>query len=219
MDTHQSAPQQTTVFAGGELLATPCPDAGGLVIAADSGYDHALSAEYHVDVLVGDLDSISEDGLAHAETHDVVIERHPASKDATDLALALDAAAARGAPTVDIYGGEAGLTDHLLGVAVGLTDSRWSGVDINWHTADAIVRPLLAGGHIHLEGDRGTPVSFIAVTDSAGVTTQGLKWRLAGESLRRGTSRAMRNEIIDHPATVSIDAGALLVVTGFGGKP
>ena len=218
MDAHQSGPQQATVFAGGELLVTPRPDTDGLVIAADSGYDHALSAEYHVDVLVGDLDSISEHGLAHAEAHDVVIERHPGSKDATDLALALDAAVSRGTATVDIYGGEAGLTDHLLGVAVGLTDSRWSGIDINWHTAGAIVRPLLAGRHIHLEGDRGAAVSLIAVTDSMGVTTQGLKWKLTGDSLQRGTSRGMRNEIVDLPSTVSIDTGALLVVTESDGE-
>jgi thiamine pyrophosphokinase len=204
------------VFAGGAIRTTPSPDTEAIVIAADSGYDHALALGHRVDLLVGDLDSISEHGLAHAEAAGVAIDRHPASKDATDLELALEAAVARGATAIDIYGGEEGRIDHLLAVAVGLTQPRWIGIAVTWHTATATVRPLLDGGHLHPDAVIGAVVSVIVVSDCAGVTTQGLKWQLSGEDLLRGTSRGLSNEVIRLPVSVSLDRGTALVVTESG---
>ncbi len=217
VDTHQPKAQRVIVFAGGDLLTNPSPDAGAIVIAADTGYDHAISLGHRVDLLVGDFDSISENGLAHAQAEGVEIERHPASKDATDLQLALEAALIRGASAIDIYGGEAGRIGHLLGVAVGLTAEQWIGANITWHTETATVRPVLGGDHVHLDAAIGSVVSLIVVSDAAGVTTQGLRWQLTGEDLPGGTSRGMSNELVKHPASVSLDRGALLAVTEPGG--
>ena len=65
------------------------------VVAADSGFDHALTLGLTVDLLVGDLDSISGPGRAAAEAAGTAIERHRPDKDATDTELAV-AAALRG---------------------------------------------------------------------------------------------------------------------------
>ena len=218
VDTHHRKPQRVIVFAGGDIRTAPSPDPAAVVIAADSGYDHAITLGHRVDVLVGDLDSISREGLAHAQSTGVDIDRHPASKDATDLELGLEAALGRGA-VIDLYGGEAGRIDHLIGVAVELTQSRWVGAELRWHTEGATIQPLLDGGHVHPGAPVGTIVSLIVVTDSVGVTTQGLKWHLAGDDLQRGTSRGLSNQIERLPASVSLNSGAILVVTGTGGQP
>jgi thiamine pyrophosphokinase len=212
VDMQHPKPQRTIIFAGGEIHTCPSPDIDAFVIAADSGYDHAIALGHTVDLLIGDLDSISSDGLAHAEASGVRIESHPPSKDATDLELALEAAATSGASSIAVYGGEGGRFDHLLGVAIGMTDRKWIHLDITWHTAAATVVPLLDGGHVHLEDAVGTVVSLIVISDSQGITTQGLKWQLTGEDLSRGTSRGVSNEVTERPATVSLDTGALLVV-------
>ena len=217
VDTLQPNPQRVIVFAGGDLRTAPSPDSTALVIAADSGYDHAITLGHTVDLLIGDLDSLSEEGLAHAESTGVEIRPHPASKDATDLELALDVALEHGA-VVDLYGGEAGRIDHLIGVALELTQSKWVGAELRWHTEGATVQPLLDGGHVHPDAPLGTTVSLIVVTDSVGVTTQGLKWPLADDDLERGTSRGVSNEIERLPASVSLDSGAILVITGTGGQ-
>ncbi len=216
MEAHKPSNQRVIVFAGGAIRTTPSPDTEAIVIAADSGYDHALALGHRVDLLVGDLDSISEHGLAHAETTGVEIDRHPVSKDATDLELALSAATARGATVIDIYGGEEGRIDHLLAVAAGLTLPRWIGIAITWHTDTATVRPLLDGGHVHPDTVVGAVVSLIVISDCVGVTTQGLKWHLSGEDLPRGTSRGLSNEVVQLPVSVSLDRGAALVVTESG---
>ena len=218
VDTHHRKPQRVIVFAGGDILTAPSPDPAAVVITADSGYDHAITLGHPVDLLVGDLDSISSEGLAHAESTGVEIDRHPASKDATDLELGLEAALGRGT-VIDLYGGEAGRIDHLIGVALELTQSKWAGAELRWHTEDATVQPLIDGGHVHLDAAIGTIVSLIVVTNSVGVTTQGLRWHLAGDDLQRGTSRGLSNEIERLPASVSLDSGAILVATGNGGQP
>jgi thiamine pyrophosphokinase len=216
VEAHQPGKQRAIVFAGGAIRTTPSPDTEAIVIAADSGYDHALALGHRVDLLVGDLDSISEHGLAHAEAAGVEIDRHPTSKDATDLELALSAAKGRGASAIDIYGGEEGRIDHLLAVAVGLTQPRWIDIAVTWHTEAATVRPLVDGGHLHPDTVVGAVVSLVVVSDCAGVTTQGLKWELSGEDLRRGTSRGLSNEVVQLPVSVSLDRGAALVVTESG---
>src|SRR5262245_59111095 len=75
------------------------------VIAADSGLDHARQLGLGVDLLVGDLDSVSAAGLAAAEAEGVPIERHPTAKDAIDTELALEAAVTRGAERIAVVSG------------------------------------------------------------------------------------------------------------------
>ena len=71
----------------GELLGVVRPDSD----------DPEAVERYLVDLLVGDLDSISPEGLAAAEDSGIRIERHAIDKDATDLELSLAAAVRHGA--------------------------------------------------------------------------------------------------------------------------
>ena len=77
------------------------------MIAADSGIDLALALGLHVDVAIGDFDSVSAAGLATVEAAGALVERYPAAKDATDLELALDAAIALEPAHVIVVGGAA----------------------------------------------------------------------------------------------------------------
>ena len=65
------------------------------MIAADAGLDHAEALGLPVDLVVGDLDSVSKEALERARRAGIAIEEHPAAKDQTDLELALDAAMER----------------------------------------------------------------------------------------------------------------------------
>ena len=60
--------------------------AAAFVIAADSGLDHARAHDIKVDLVVGDLDSVSDAAIAAAIADGVSIETYPRDKDATDLA-------------------------------------------------------------------------------------------------------------------------------------
>ncbi len=212
MEPIEPSALRAIIFAGGEIGTRPSPDTDVFVVAADSGWDHAAELGHRVDLLVGDLDSISQAGLVAAESSGTAIERHPQHKDDTDFALALDAVIDREYSQLDIYGGEGGRTGHLLGVATALTHERLRHMAITWHVATGSVHPLINGGTIEIDAFVGTTVSLIVVSDCTGVSVEGLTWPLSNETLKRGTSRGLSNTTNAERATVSINTGAMLVV-------
>lgn len=204
-------PTRAVIIAGGELNTTPVVGPSDLVIAADSGYDHAVALAMPVDVLVGDLDSISDAGRDHARASSVEIEQHPTDKDATDLDLAMRAAASRGVRIMDVHGGEGGRLGHLLGVAFSLTSSEWDSVDIAWHTRSAIIRAATPHHPVALSVAIGEAITILPVGDVSGVTTTGLRWSLDKASLQRGTTIGISNESVSDHVTVNVGKGSVLV--------
>ncbi len=179
-----------------------------LVIAADSGLDVALDAGVAVDVLVGDLDSVTDQRV---EAFDGEVVRFPADKDFTDLELALDCAVQRGASRIMVLGGGGGRLDHELGSLLVLTLEKYEGVAIEARIGSAHVR--VVRGRVELTGAVGQIISLIPVTDSVeGVTTVGLRWGLDKATLQRGATWSISNEFALPVASVDVVAGVLLAV-------
>lgn len=212
VDTTTPSAERAMVLAGGQLGTTPAPHPSTTIVAADSGYDHAVALGIAVDILVGDMDSISPQGLDHARTTGVDIREYPTKKDHTDLELAIVAAAASGADEIDIHGGEGGSLGHLLGVALQLTDDRWADLTINWHTRGGIARAARPHSPVSITGGVGDTLSLIPVGDAGAVSTVGLEWTLDEETLTAGTTRGLRNRIVSTPAEVHVGSGIVLVV-------
>jgi thiamine pyrophosphokinase len=208
--------QPVVVFAGGR---PPHPRAvervpgGAYVIAADSGLDHARAHDVRVDLVVGDLDSVSDVGIAAAIADGVTIETYPRDKDETDLAIALEAARRTGARDVILISGDGGRLDHLLTglLLLGADDLTETAIDA-WIGA-ARVRVLREGGELDLDGRLGALVTLVPVGGPAiGVRTEGLRFPLYGETLEAGTTRGVSNEIDGPVAKVSLTKGTLLVI-------
>ena len=200
------------VCAGGPVRAVlPTFDPGAIVIAADAGVHEAERLGLHVDLLVGDLDSAQPAAVARVEATGGRVERHPADKDASDLELALVAAAVAGAEQVLVLGGDGGRLDHLLGNAFLLASSRF---------AELRIDAVLGAARIHvvrdqrtIEGIPGELISLFAVGGPArGLVTEGLRWRLDGEDLAPGSTRGLSNEFVETAATVHVGEGVVLVV-------
>ena len=77
------------VVASGEGPGLTVPSARH-VVAADGGLHRARALGLDVEVVVGDLDSVTPEALAAAEAAGARVVRYPRAKDATDLELALD---------------------------------------------------------------------------------------------------------------------------------
>ena len=203
------------VFAGGDG-ALPDPERippVGLVIAADSGFDTARAAGHAVDLLVGDMDSVSATGLGEARSAGTEIQQHPVDKDATDLELALRAALRRGAESIVVLGGGGGRFDHSIGNALLLSAPFLDGTDIRWEREHETVMRALAGQPVTLNGRAGDLVSLLPASGTVtGVTTEGLRWRLDDAVLEMGTSRGMSNEMTGAGASVAVAAGVVLIV-------
>ncbi len=186
-----------------------------LVIAADGGLDAATPftelTGRAVDVVVGDLDSVTPAALDAVTARGVVVERHPAAKDATDLELALLAARDRGATRVTVLAGDAGRHDHVLANALVLAAPAFAGMDVDAVVGTARVTVVLRARE--LRGPPGSLCSLLPVGGVArGVRTCGLRYPLDGEDLAPGSTRGVSNELTDPVATVSLVAGTVLAV-------
>ena len=207
------------VFAGGDPPppgAVPT-DGFDLVIAADSGLEHAQALGVPVDIVIGDLDSVDPDALEVALAAGATAERHPVAKDATDLELALDAALERGAVSIRVFGIDGGRFDHYLANVLLLASRRYRSVRIDAHVGDAWV--TVVHDRIELTGQPGDLCSLLPLGGPAvGVVTDGLRFPLRRETLPPGTTRGVSNEFLANTATVSLDSGVLLAVLPHLGK-
>jgi len=206
--------ETAVVVAGGVPGPTPIQldvGEGTLVVAADGGVDRALALGLHVDVAIGDFDSVTAAGLAAVERAGARAERHLAAKDATDLELALDTALAASPARILVVGSESGRLDHVLSSLLLIADPRYAGAEVD---------ALLGGARVHvihglraLAGVAGELVSLLAVHGPAeGVSTSGLVYPLTGETLVPGTSRGVSNVFVETQAHVSLERGVLLAI-------
>jgi thiamine pyrophosphokinase len=201
------------VFCAGGPARARLPDATGdvLVIAADSGVSEAERLGFHVDLLVGDLDSADPAAVARVEAAGGAVQRHPTDKDASDLELAMEAAVAAEVRRIVVIGGDRGRLDHLLGNALLLASPRWAGTEI-----DAV----LGSATLHVVRDTrafdGAPdelISLYAVNGPArGVSTDGLRWSLRAADLVPGSSLGLSNMFVETRARVQVKAGVVLAI-------
>jgi len=208
----------TVIFSGG----TP-PDAEVVarlpvrrfVIAADSGLDHASRFGVAVDLLVGDLDSVSPALVASAAR----VQRHPVDKDATDLELALEAALEIGSSTV-VVSGDGGRLDHLLAEAALVASPRWAALSLHAWLGGSHLLPVHGGQERALDATVGATVTLLAPNGPArGVRTVGLRWALHGDTLMPGSTRGVSNVVSANRAVIGVDDGTVVVIVPATSQP
>ncbi len=202
------------VFAGGDPVPPERIRSLGradLVIGADSGAEHAIMSGRSIDLLVGDLDSISPRALETLRHGGTRIEAHPPDKDATDLELALAAAVRLGADEVVVIGGGGGHLDHLLGNVMVMTGPILRGVDVRWILERETA--YVVADHLAIPVREGQVFSLIPVGGPAhGVTLTGGKWVLEDARVSTGTSIGISNVARESEIGVRVRKGCLLVI-------
>ena len=209
-----NGPSTVLVVTGGEPVRPSCRPvlpAADVVVAADSGLDHAALLGLRADVVVGDFDSVDPATLARAEAAGAVVHRHPVAKEATDLELALRVAAGFGPQRVVVTGGAGGRFDHELANVLLLCADDFAGVDVEAWVGPAHLTVVRTS--CRLLGSPGDLVSLLPVGGPArGVRTEGLRYPLRDEDLAAGTSRGVSNELVGTEARVTLRSGVLLAV-------
>ncbi|MEL6890556.1 MAG: thiamine diphosphokinase [Actinomycetota bacterium] len=181
-----------------EQVAGQIPDEA-ILLAVDGGLDAALAAGLRPSGLIGDLDSVSSDGLAWAEAH-ATIARHPADKDATDTELALAFAADMNPARVTMIGGGDRLDHGLAAIGalgappltnVPVLDAWWEGQHLDvLHGPDRRTLSLAPGSIVSLLALHG-PVGKVSI--------DGVRWPLDQNDLPALVGLGVSNEVLDHP--------------------
>lgn len=186
---------------------------GGLdgltVIGVDSGVDRAHEAGLAPCIAVGDFDSVTAVGLVEAERSGARVVRHPTAKDRTDLELAVDLAIEQAPDRIIFVSMDGGRPDHALANLLLMSDPRLKPFEVDVLLAQA--RVAVVQDRRTLTGRVGDLVSLIPIGGSCfGVSTSGLQYPLADETVHPSHSRGVSNVMIAPVAVVELRTGTLL---------
>lgn len=183
-----------------------------IVIAADGALDHALAAGVTPAALVGDLDSISADGLAWAEAH-VTIERHDPAKDRTDTELALAMAASFAPARLVLLAGEGDRLDHTFTAigALGARDLTSIPVVEGWW-GDQRFHVLHGPGRLRLVTEPDATISLVATHGRCtGVSVAGTEWPLVEAELAPLVGHGVSNVATGDRVEITVSTGVLTI--------
>lgn len=199
------------IYTGGAIdpkNITEHPKGDDLVIAADSGYDNAKLLGEKPTVLLGDMDSISNDRIPE----DIEVLKVPAQKDFTDTQLAVDTAIKRGAREIVIIGGLDGRLDHTLSNLAILEDLYKKGIFAHITNGYNRVRFIDSTSTLLPRSGFGYFGLLCFSEKAKGVSIEGAKYPLKNAKLERTFQFAISNEIIGNCALISVRKGSLYIV-------
>lgn len=179
-----------------------------MVVACDGAVWPCLRHGMTPNAVVGDLDSIEEEGGRKALPSDMQVMHIPDQTE-NDLAKAMAWAKAQGHRALLVVGATGGDLQHewanMLACAA-------ISADVTVIDRRGTRRFLTAGTQYHLQvGDRAA-FSLMAVHDVEGLTLDGAKFELNNATLRTG-SRGVHNVALGDTITLQYAAGHLVLLT------
>ncbi len=208
-------PKRTVIFVNGRLrsaqrlAALLRPD--DWRIAADGGLRHLRRLNLAPHLLIGDLDSVTEEDVQWAASLGAEVRRYPREKDETDLELALRAAVQGGSREILLAAALGGRLDQTLGNLFLLMRPELDGLDVRLE--DGHEEVFLIRGPVELHGRKGDVVSLLPLNGPAeGVTTRDLQYPLRAETLYPDGTRGISNVMLGSTAGVALSAGLLLCI-------
>ncbi|MBE6684248.1 MAG: thiamine diphosphokinase [Ruminococcaceae bacterium] len=198
------------IFTGGEIFhqyIEEKPEENDLVIAADSGYKNAALMGAHINILIGDFDSL---GDVPDDVDEVF--RLPEEKDVTDTQIAVDMAVERGADEIVIIGSTSGRLDHTLST-LAILEKYWEKrLPIYIVNGQNRVRYIRDSGFIVVRSQYKY-FSVIAADEKVkGVSIEGGKYPLIKKTLLRNHQFAVSNEITKNCALITVKKGGIYII-------
>lgn len=176
------------------------------LVAADSGLDSVAERGWKPNLIVGDMDSISDKTLLerYPETPKEIF---PREKDLTDTEIALQSIWKRGIENVTILGAGGGRLDHLIGLLSLFEREKFPQT---WITNHEIVE--CTENVVEFSTKPGSLVSIFPVRNSVcRMNSEGLKWSLNGLIWERGDV-GISNETTTEQCRVEVLEGRILII-------
>lgn len=196
-----------------KALLESCAACADLTIAADRGLEAFAAAAMTPDVLLGDMDSVSDDVLERMKSVSE-IDRLPCIKDDTDGVHALDVAIARGAKHITLLGALGGRMDHALANLMLLVRAHRSGVKAQILSENVRIERVDGCAVIH--GAKGDTASLLPLGSAKGVTLTGFFYPLNRYDMDSSYPLGISNVITEDEARVYVEEGDLLFFHHYG---
>lgn len=183
------------------------------VICANGGTKIALKLGIIPHIVVGDLDSLTEDIEKKLTNHKVEWKIYPKEKDETDLELAVREALKFNPKSIYFVGLLGGRIDHTLANLFFL--EKLKDLQIEPYILDRKLKIYIMKNEEEKElwGNKGDTLSLIPLSEKVeGIYLEGLKYPLNNETLYRNLTRGISNEFIEYKAKIKICSGTLIVI-------
>ena len=182
---------------------------GGLAVAVDGGLAHFRTLKVVPDLLLGDLDSVSDEDRNWAEAGGCEVVELPMQEN-SDLAKAMAHMNQLGRTRVTIIGASGGRTDHQLAIWGALADAP-SELDISIHLGGDM--GLRCCDRLELGMEEGTVLSLFSLR-SATISLSGTRWPLKEERIQF-SDRGLSNISAGGPVSLEVHEGGpvLMILT------
>jgi thiamine pyrophosphokinase len=195
-------------------------DEDTVTIACDGGCDILARHDIVPDIVVGDMDSISDAGLEFINSRNVFTEKYPVEKDWTDSEIALSKAEDAEVFLITPF---AGRFDHTIANIQLALRFKAEGGKITVTDGITYCYPLSGEDSVSIDvSSFGEPLSVSLVPwdfsePVRGVTTEGLYYPLDGQDLTAGYTFSFSNHPVEKTGKISINirSGLLLVTVTF----
>lgn len=212
------------------------------LVAADKGLEFFLEDRIWPDVVIGDFDSLSEEGKVFLEIHEkgnendeipyggmmewrvqkgfgdeikeIKVIRLRPEKDDSDTQSAMNYAIQNGAKRITILGATGNRVDHLMANFGLLVLAKNQGVEVILADQYNYMKLVSDGEIIKKSEQFGKYISFFPLGgDVTGLTLKGFKYSLDHYHLTTADSGlAVSNEIVSEKAKVTYRSGTLLMI-------
>jgi len=189
------------------------PNKTDFIIAADGGMDYLNEAGFMPNVIIGDMDSISEEAQENVR-HQKNIEwiKLPVEKDDTDVMAAIRLAVDRGYEEFHIFGGCGGRLDHTLANINCLTYLKILGFRGYLYGINENLQ-VIENETICFPSDIKGRISIFSIGDNAeGITLKGLKYLLNNDTMTNSFPIGVSNEFTGQESSITVKKGKLLLV-------
>lgn len=188
-----------------------------VIIACDSGADYLAKFNIIPDMVVGDMDSITNEGLEFLKKNNIFVEKYPIEKDWTDSEIALGKT---DKDDVILVCPVSGRIDHVIANLQLVLKLKADGKDIAVTDGITCCYPLVGKDKVEVDITPyagNAAISLIPWNFNepvTGVTTKGLYYALKDADLNAGSTFSFSNKPRKNAekVSVSIKSGMLLVV-------
>ena len=180
---------------------------GDYIVCADGGYRHAARLGVKPDVLIGDMDSLSDS----ENDYDGEIINLPVRKDFTDSEVCVKYVLLKDFDEILMLGFIGTRLDHTITNITLLKQIAESGKKGKITDEHNEIYYALSENVIY--GKKGDIISIIPFgQDLTGISTSGLDYPLDNENLIFGESRGVSNIMTSNKCTVNIQGGVGLII-------
>ena len=177
----------------------------------DRGAESALDLGIHIDLFLGDMDSVNSDLIEIIKAKSGKTKMMAPEKDDTDTALALEEALSFGPESIWILGATGNRADHTFTTFMSMVSANESGVPVYAVDKNNKIYPARGDIYIDKKKQHGDYVSLAVISDEAEISISGMKYCLKGKCVRRGSSLCQSNEIVEERAYINVKKGIVLV--------